>query len=230
MMSDVNHPTADRLEAFVEGSLSAADGAVLESHLQGCPVCQTAVDEWRALFAALEGLPNFEPADGFAERVMARVRLHRSAPAWKLAVAQASLQKQAARAGALLDRILPKTTFGWAMATAFLALPFLLGAALVAWVMSRSYITPVSLWAFFSDQAVEGARSVGGAAVSAALQTEVAAWFMAQATSVLGTSGITGLGVIIAMAGVATMLSIWVLYRNLFRTPTRESNYASYSF
>lgn len=230
-MSEMNHPTADRLEAFVEGVLEAADRAVLESHLLGCPACQHAVEEWRALFAALEGLPHFEPAAGFADRVMAKVQVAPQATrARRLALVQLTLQKQLTRAGAALDRLLPKTTFGWATATAFLALPFLVGAVLLAWLMSRSYITPTSLYAFVSERTVSGARAVGDTAVSAAMQTELAAWLIDQGASFLARAGMPGLGVVFGMAGVATMLSIWVLYRNLFRTPTRESNYASYSF
>jgi hypothetical protein len=43
-------------------------------------------------------------------------------------------------------------------------------------------------------------------------------------------AGVTGLGVILAGAGTMTVLSIWVLYRNLFRSPSRDSDYALYSF
>ncbi|CAN5747181.1 hypothetical protein BH23GEM9_BH23GEM9_11420 [soil metagenome] len=230
-MTDMNHPTADHLEAFVEGVLEASDRVVLESHLLGCPECQAAVKEWQALFAALSELPQLEPKFGFADRVMARVRLApRTARQSSLQLAQAAVQKQLGRAGSAIERILPRTTFGWAMATAFLALPFLIGGALLAWLMSRSYITPASLWAFFSTQAVEGARSVGGAAVSAAMQTEVAAWLVARSADFLSTAGVTGLGVLIAAAAATTLLSIWVLYRNLIRSPSRETHYASYSF
>jgi hypothetical protein len=231
MKSEMNHPAADRLEAFVEGGLEVADRAVLESHLLGCPECQAAVEEWRALFAILAGLPQFEPTVGFSDRVMARVRIApRTVRRWHLRPAQAALRTQAARAGATLERLLPKTTFGWATATAFIALPFVVGAVLLAWLLSRTYITPGALWAFASTQVVEGARSLGSAAVSAALQTEVAGWLVTQAALLLSRAGTTGIGMLVAAAGVMTALSIWVLYRNLFRTPTRESHYASYSF
>jgi hypothetical protein len=230
-MSNTNHPTADRLEAFAEGSLEAGDRAVLESHLLGCAACQAAVEEWRALFAALEGLPQFEPAADFADRVMLKVRVApQAARVGSLARVQQTLQKQLGRAGSALDRIMPKTTFGWAMATAFLALPFALGAVLIAWLMSRSYITPTSLWAFVSERGLEVARSFGDTAVSTAMQTELAGWLIDQGAVFLAQAGVTGLGVVLAMTAVTTMLSIWVLYRYLFRTPTRESHYASYSF
>lgn len=232
MKSDMNHPAADRLEAFVEGVLDPADRAVLESHLLGCPECQTAVEEWRALFSALEGLPQYEPGPGFADAVMARVRAvaPARAPALNLQVAQAALQKQAARAGAALDRVLPKTTFGWAMTAAFLALPFLLGALLVSWLMSHSYVTPTTLWAFLSEQAVAGVRSFGSTVATAVMQTGAAEWLLVQGTEFVMRAGAAGVGMLIAATGALTMLSIWILYRNLFRTPRRDTHYATYSF
>jgi hypothetical protein len=240
MKSNMDHPPAERLEAFVEGLLDAGDRVVVESHLLGCADCQTAVEEWRTLFAALAGLPEFEPTQGFADRVMTRVRVApRRVPArslgerlsgWNWSAAQAAFSGAAGRAGGALGRIMPRTTFGWAMATAFVSLPFVLGAAAMGWLVSRSYVTPESLWLFASTQAVDGMRALGGTAVSTAMQTDVAAWLVSQGSALLETAGITGVGVLAAAAGVTTVLSIWVLYRNLFRTPTRESNYASYSF
>jgi hypothetical protein len=44
------------------------------------------------------------------------------------------------------------------------------------------------------------------------------------------TAGITGLGAILAGGGALTVLSTWILYRNLVRSPSRESHYALYSF
>jgi hypothetical protein len=240
MTSNMNHPPAERLEAFVEGLLEAGDRVVVESHLPGCPSCRSAVEEWRALFTALAGLPQFEPKSGFANRVMAGVRIaprHAQAPSlgeriggWSWESAQAAVSAAAGRAGASLGRLMPKTTFGWATATALLSLPVVAAAAALGWLVSRSYITPQSLWLFASTQAVDGMRAAGETAVSTALQTDIAAWLVSQGTMLLETAGVTGIGMLIAAAGATTVLSIWVLYRNLFRTPTRESNYVSYSF
>jgi anti-sigma factor RsiW len=236
MTNNMNHPPAERLEAFVEGLLDGGDRVVVESHLLGCPECRSAVEEWTALFTALSGLPQFEPAPGFAERVMAGVQLAGRAQArspgraWDWQAAQAAVSAAAGRAGASLNRLIPQTTPGWAMAAALLSLPIVFAAAAMGWLVSRSYITPQSLWLFASNQAVAGVRSAGETAVATALQTDIAAWLVGQSATLLETAGFTGVGVLIAAAGATTVLSIWVLYRNLFRTPTRESNYVSYSF
>lgn len=223
IMSETYHPTADRLEALVEGSLRTEDRVVLESHLLTCPACQTQVEEWRALFSALSGLPQFEPSLGFSERVMVRVRISPRA-AW-----QQAWQQWAHQTAALVGRIAPKTNRGWSVAAALLALPLILGGSAVAWLVSKSYITPGTLLGYTRDSLVEGIQGVGSTAVTAVMQTDIAAWIVTNAAGFISTAGMSGLGAMIGGAGIATMLSIWVLYRNLFRSPSRESDYALFS-
>jgi anti-sigma factor RsiW len=235
MTNEMQHPAADRLEAFVEGSLAAGDRAVIESHLPGCHHCQVAVDEWRALFAALAGLPQFDPRPGFADRVMASVQVaplrpHTAAAAWSWQSAQAAVAARAGIAGRTAGRLLPRTTFGWAVATVFLSLPFLLGAAAMSWLATRSYLTVQSLLAFATEQAVYGIRALGETAVTGLLRTDVATWIIAQAGHFLHTAGLTGVGMLLAAAGAATVTSAWVLYRYLFRPPARDASYVSWSF
>jgi anti-sigma factor RsiW len=219
-MSETYHPTADRLEAFVEGTLREGERVVLESHLLSCPACQTQVEEWRALFTALAALPQFEPSIGFANRVMAHVRI---AP-------QAAWQEWAERANALITRVTPKTNYGWSLAAALFALPVILGGSVIAWLVSNSYISPDGLLSFTRESLVEGLQGIGSTAIVAIMQTDIAAWVVASVGAVINTAGVTGLGAILAGAGTMTVLSIWVLYRNLFRSPSRESDYALFSF
>jgi anti-sigma factor RsiW len=219
-MSTAYHPAADRLEAFVEGSLEAGERVVLESHLRTCPGCQTQVEEWRALFTALASLPQFEPSIGFANRVMEHVRV---AP-------RAAWQEWADRANALVTRVAPKTNYGWSLAAAFLALPIVLGGSAIAWLLSKSYITPDALVGYTRESVVEGLQGVGSTVIAAVMQTDIAAWVVANVGAVISTAGVTGLGVILAGSGSLTVLSSWVLYRNLFRSPSRESDYALHSF
>lgn len=219
-MSSTQHPPADRLESFVEGTLQAGDRVVIESHLLGCPDCRIQVEEWRGLFAALATLPQFEPSLGFAERVMAGVRVSPRA-AW---------QEWADRATALVARVAPKSNWGWSMAVALLALPVILGGSAIAWLISKSYISPEALWSYTRDSAVEGLQGVGSTVMSAILQTDIAAWLVARGSAFISSAGMSGVGVVLATAGAITLVSIWVLYRNLFRAPSRESDYALYSF
>jgi hypothetical protein len=220
-MTEMLHPTTERLEAYVEGLLNQSDRVVIDSHLLGCPRCQQEVDEWLALFAALSDLPELTPSPNFADRVMARVRIS-PRKAW---------QEQTARAGALIARVLPKSTFGWGVATALLALPVLLGGGITAWLLSKPYVSVATLWTYASTLIVDGVVGLGSGFVSTIMQTDVVAWSVEQGRALLSAAGTSGVGVGgIALAAVgATTLSIWVLYRNLFRSPSKDSNYALFT-
>jgi hypothetical protein len=219
-MKETNHPAADRLEALVEGTLDAADRVVLESHLRSCSTCAVRVDEWRALFAALSSLPQYEPSLAFGDRVMARVRI-RPRAAW---------QEWADRATALAARVAPRTNYGWSLAVALLALPVSLGGSAIGWLISQSYLTKETLLGYTRESMVEGLQGVGSTVIAAVMQTDVAAWVVANIGALISTAGITGLGAILAGGGALTVLSTWILYRNLVRSPSRDSHYALYSF
>lgn len=67
------HLTADEVEAVAERS--AALSEVRLEHARACADCAREVAELRRLSAVLAKLPLHEPAPGFGDRVMARVRL-----------------------------------------------------------------------------------------------------------------------------------------------------------
>jgi anti-sigma factor RsiW len=209
------HPTPDRLEAFVEGGLPDGDRAVLESHVLACVRCQAEVEEWRALFAALSDLPRVAPSVGFAERVMAGVTV---AVPWY------------ARAGALLGRLLPKSTFGWTLVVAVLGLPMLTGAGMMAWLLSHPTMTFGDLSYFMAAQLIALLQT--GAAGAAALLVENATTLriVDAARGLLGGAGLKQLGLAASLFSTLTMVSLWVLYSNLVRTTTRERSYVSFSF
>jgi len=69
----INHLTADDLDAFHSASLSIA----AREHLDECAECRTLIQQDQVLLSALAKLPTFEPAPGFATRVLARVELAR---------------------------------------------------------------------------------------------------------------------------------------------------------
>jgi anti-sigma factor RsiW len=204
------HPTSERLESYAEGTISAADRAVVASHLMGCSGCEAEVEDWRALLQALAALPRFAPALGFTNRVMAHVRIPEP---WH------------ARASAWIDRVLPKTTFGWAVAVAVLALPVVASGSLLAWLLSKSYVTAHGLWVFATNQFASAATDLAGGTMTTLMQTDIAAWLARTVEVALGATGARGFGALAAGASVLTMLSAWVLYRNLFRNPNGKTHY-----
>ena len=220
-MSDAMiHPTAEKLQGFVEGLLDDADRVILASHLVDCSDCQTEVEEWRSLFAMLTTLPQHAPAKGFATRVMAHVTLP---DPWYV--------RAAARVGKQLLVFTPKTTPGWAVASACMALPLVFFGALAAWLLSKPYVTPTGLLAFTIDRVQAGFASLAQGTFVALLQSDFAL-FVARAFDTMTNAGLGATGALAAAIAMATALSAWVLYQNLFRTTTTRENhtYASYSF
>ena len=209
----LNHPSTERLEAFVEESLDGADRAVVDSHLTRCSDCQAEVAELRTLFAALGDLPELEPSAGFADRVMARVRVR---------------QPVLAAASAWLDRVMPQSTRGWAAATAVFALPVVGATVLVAWLLAQPGVSAQGLWTFgtalVADAAVAGAQWAWTQLSSSTL----AAWAV-QAAEVVGTAGAGQVGLVLLMFATLTAGSIYILYQNLFRPQQqRRIEHASY--
>ncbi len=216
-MSETQHISGDELQTFVEGGHPEGDRVVMESHLVACLRCQSEVEEWRSLFMALSGMPQFDPSSGFADRVIAG--LHASH-------ATASLPWYV-RAGQRAGRVAPKTTKGWALAAAFLALPVVSGGLFLTWLLSHAYVTPTTLLAFASDRGARALQGLGSGTISWAMKTDAAAWLVNTSGNLVHLFGLSGVGALLAGVAAGTTLSIWVLYKNLFRSPSREASYVS---
>ncbi len=67
----MQHLTPDETELWAQGLLPAAR----DIHLAQCAQCRAAAEHERKLFRELAQLPRFAPEFGFAERVMAKVRI-----------------------------------------------------------------------------------------------------------------------------------------------------------
>jgi hypothetical protein len=208
------HPTPERLQAFVEEGLDEAERVVVQGHVASCAHCQAELQEWRSLFAALADLPEHAPSAGFAERVMAGVLVRQP---WSVRVLE------------LLRRLLPNTTAGWAAATAFMALPVLAGTGLVVWLLSQPGVTAQGLWLIIAHGLTSGASTAGSWLWSQWLQSSLATYTADAFQVISGKSGGV-IGLTLVVMATLTAGSVWILYENLFRRRTRRSHYASYSF
>ncbi|MGH7675693.1 MAG: hypothetical protein ACREMV_10530 [Gemmatimonadales bacterium] len=65
------HLSTDEIELWAQGLL----GAARVMHLPDCSLCFAEAERERKLLLAFAQLPRFAPATGFADRVMARVRI-----------------------------------------------------------------------------------------------------------------------------------------------------------
>lgn len=208
------HPAAERLDALVEGNLDPPERLVVESHLAGCSRCQTEVEELRSLFSALARLQYFDPAPGFVNRVMSQVRLPE--PWWS-------------RAGQLLGSLAPRTSRGWAFASAMLALPLVGVGSVMLWLLSKPYVTGDGLVAFTTAQASTRFTAAWQSFIGLVIKSDITLLF-ARSLEAMANSGVAGTGAVAALFAGLSILSGYVLYQNLVRTPTRRSDYVSYSF
>jgi anti-sigma factor RsiW len=219
MSDSILHPNPQRLQSLIEGTLGEAERAVLESHLLGCATCQHEVEEWRSLFTMLATLPQFSPSVHFADNVMAGVQLP---DPWYVRVFAHGIDR--------LQVYAPKTTRGWALATACLALPFALFALVATWVLSKPYITPSNVFAYSWHRAGLVLDSIADVAIAQLLQTDIA-MFAARQLETLTSAGIGTAGALLAAVSVATAGSAYILYQNLFRAHAhRNERYVTYSF
>lgn len=206
------HPATEVVEAYVAGSLSDADRAVLESHLIGCQQCAAEVEEWRALFSGLAALPYLEPAPGFADRVMASVQVRQP---WQV------------RMAALLRRVIPMTTGGWFLVTAILALPVLIMGGAATWLLSRPWISTDTLWTFFTIRAETALLALVQRIGVMMIENQLTLRVVDGVRQLLTWLGAPGIGAAAAIGAALITLSVWTLYQNLFRDTTRGGSHAT---
>jgi anti-sigma factor RsiW len=209
-----NHPGSERLQDLVEDTLDQAERAVLESHLATCALCRSEVDELRTLFEMLSEMPELAPSAAFADRVMARVRVPRPAFSWS---------REWAR------RLTPQTTPAWAFATALFALPLVGISAFVWWLVSQPGVSAQGLWLVASGLVQDGVAT-GSQWIWGRLAGSTLAGWTSSALDLLETTGRGEIGLAFVMFATLTAASIWVLYKNLFRTEARRTDYASFVF
>jgi hypothetical protein len=79
-MTDLNmHLTTEEIELWAQGLLPAARAL----HLSDCSLCRVEADRERKVILELVQLPHFAPRAGFAERVMAQVKVPTPSDSWK---------------------------------------------------------------------------------------------------------------------------------------------------
>ena len=78
-MTDLTmHLTTDEIELWAQGLLPAPRAI----HLAECSLCRVEADRERKVMLELVQLPKFAPSAGFADRVMARVKVPTASGDW----------------------------------------------------------------------------------------------------------------------------------------------------
>jgi anti-sigma factor RsiW len=203
------HLTAETLEQLAEGMLSPAEAADALTHVEACGRCAAELEGHQQLFAALSGLPRFEPAPSFNDAVMARVVV---GPRESFVLAW-------------LRRLTPRSRRGWTLLGAAVTAPALPVLALVAWVVTQPLLSPATLWqwALIRSQGVAQATAAWliDRAAGAGLLELLDHTFVAVHS--VPTSALGGL---LALLAVGIPLSGWGLLR-LTRIPDGSVTYGT---
>lgn len=199
------HPSAERLQDFIERLLPARQAARVRTHLDACPACAAEAASWRTTFTYLQELERFAPSESFATRVMAGVRVSAPAPArvpewtralrWVRGLVPQTRQAWAAVSGVALT---PAVTVGLVLWTVF-SHPTLTGAALASFVWWKASALATMAWQALSTRALQSASLF-----------EVYSLFGSLASSP------AALAAVFLALSAGTVVAAWVLYRNLF--------------
>lgn len=223
--------------AFLDEGLTARQARALTAFVARDAEAAAAMANWKRLFGELESLPGFAPSEGFAERVMVRLRVLEQ---------QRAERPETAGAGSRWARALPS-----------LPSPSGYGKLVTAWVAAR-WPTPRDRFAVTSGMAVGPVavflvalhmlssnpllttsnvasflRIRAGGAVSqladAVTGNTTANLAIGRVSGFLETWGANGTTFVagLVLFGVLTFLSAWILYRNVVKVSRSENRYVS---
>jgi len=210
------HLPAEGIQDYLDDALPSREASSARDHLAACESCDEEVRSWQGLFRILGALGHLAPAPGFAERVMARVRIPAPMPApWAVA---------GERIVGWVRGFLPRTRRGWAVAGGVASAPTITVVALFYLVFSHPLLTAGTFTTYVSWKASALFSSVFSAVAGAAVDSVT----MFRAYTVLGTLAESPL--LVGVGGLAFSLlsavALWVLHRNLVATKAPERSYA----
>lgn len=209
MNEDTGHLTAEQLEALAEGALDEKETAASRAHLESCRSCAMEMESYEHLFSMLATLPRHAPSHGFADAVMARVRV----------------QPQESLFARWVKWLVPQSRRGWVLLGTAVTAPITPVIALIGLMLMQPLLTPFTLlqWVQFRVQSVvQGFYLWGIEEVSA-----IASWDLVE-SAYTAIQALPGGALAAAAAGltIGIPLSIWTLLRAT-RTPAARVTYAN---
>jgi len=212
------HLDSTRIQELLEGSLPGRVAEKARAHLEGCAPCREELHAWQGLHQALDALPPISVPEGFAARVMDRLRPlpeHSRVP---------TAAERFVRWG---EALIPSTRRGWTLAACCLGLPALGSLALVTMIVAHPLLDPTDLLAFLGWQAAEFVQVAWGWAIQRAAQPGVLGMV---ALGIRAASASPGIAIaFLGGAWLSILLSGWVLYRNVIVHPSMANRHAQAS-
>lgn len=193
-------PPPGPFDAILDGRLNTRQAAALSSLAARDAEAARVLAGWRRLGRELSRLPDFGPADGFADRVMARVRLPEARPS-------------RARGLVRLRDLWPRRQERLAAASGIAFGPTAAVAGMAYLLFANNPLVTLSnLGSFLWNR--------GREAFLAATQGLIDAGSGIPATPASGFAGMVSPTILVGVAllGALTLASAWILYRNIFTT------------
>ena len=230
-------PLSNVFTALLDEGLTARQAGALTAFVARDAEAAAALADWKRLFGVLESVPGFAPSEGFADRVMARVRALEPQRVARPEVARAGRRGRAGIPG------LPAAARYWELATAWIDArwptprdrfavtsgmavgPVAVFLVTVHMLSSNPLLTTSNVASFLRTR-VGGAVSQLADAVSGSPSANSA---MGRISGFLDTSTPNSptLATGLILFGALTLLSAWILYRNVVKVSRSENRYVS---
>lgn len=210
------HLVAGALQDYADGTLAGRRASRTRDHLAACEPCTNELQGWQRLLETLSALGRFAPAAGFAERVMARVRVPAPVPSVWRGVGNRVL--------GWARGLLPQTRRGWAVAGGIASAPTISMAALIYLVFSHPLLSVGTFTTYVSWKASALFGYLFTSLTSAVLEsaTLFRAYSLMEALArspfLVGAGGLA--------FSLTSAVALWVLYRYLVATPSVDDRHA----
>jgi len=224
---------ANVFAALLDEGLDARQARALSAFMAGDSEAASALAGWRHLFRELETLPAFAPSEGFADRVMARVRVPERERATAAGVVRAGAGLPAlpvgARQWALVRNWIgqrwpsPRDRFA---ATSGLAVgPVAAFLVTLHMLSGNPLLTPSNVASFLETRAgATVSRLADTAFGSPAAHPAIARTLAVFDGSALGGSTLAAGFVVF---GLLTLVSAWILYTNVIKVSRTENRHVA---
>lgn len=231
-------PMSNVFTAFLDEGLTARRSREFTAFAARDPEAAAALAGWKRIFAQLESLPGLAPSEGFADRVMVRLRLPEQEQAARPKVARAggrwgpralpplrSPSRYRELATAWVDARWPTPRDRFAVTSGMAVGPVAVFLVTLHMLSGNPLLTTSSVASFLRTRA-GGAVSRLTDAVSGNPAADFAIGRVSglqDAWTVNGPTFAAGL----TLFGVLTFLSAWILYRNVVKVPPTENRHVS---
>ena len=216
--------------ALLDEGLNTRQAKVLTAFVAGDPEATAALAGWRRLYRDLEVLPGFAPSEGFADRVMARVRvLEQQRSARRAAVrsggralagvpAVPALMRYVTATGSWMRARPPGSRQRFAVASGMAVGPAAV-FAVTLYMLSGNPLLTLSNVASFLLNKTAGAFSGLTEGLMRGVPERISGFLDSWGLSTPDLT--TGL----VLFGALTLVSAWILYRNVVKVPVSEGRH-----